>query len=315
MNTVKAIAYLTGLAALLLAQGVQARTLEAGQGKAFATPSAAIAAAQPGDTVSVYPGQYFDCAVVTKDNITIQGVGKAEDVVLTDTTCEGKAILVTRAANITVKNMTLQRARVPDENGAGIRGEGPGLVVDGVRFINNQDGILAGDVPGTMTIRNSYFEKNGTCEHSCAHGVYVGHMDKLRIESTVFRETRRAHHIKSRARETEVVNCDIQDGPEGTASYEIEIPNGGGLLVTGTTIVKGPKAENHTAAIILGGEQISQPTPRIVISNNTFRNDMSDGTDFVKNITATPAELSGNKISGRGPVRALEGEGHVTEAR
>ena len=310
----KAIAYLIGFAALLLAQSALARTLEAGQGKAFPAPSAAIAAAQPGDTVAIYPGQYFDCAVVLKDNVTIQGVGKAEDVVLTDKACEGKALLVTRAANITVKNLTLQRARVPDENGAGIRGEGPGLVVDTVRFINNQDGILAGDLPGTMTIRNSYFEKNGACEQSCAHGVYVGRMDKLRIENTVFRETKRAHHIKSRARETEVVNCDIQDGPNGTASYEIELPNGGGLLVSGTTIVKGPNAENHTAAIIIGDEQIDQPTPKIVISNNTFRNDMEFPTVFVKNMTATPAELSGNKISGRSPVRPLQGEGQVTGA-
>ena len=56
--------------------------------------------------------------------------------------------------NITIRNLTLQRARVPDKNGAGIRAEGKDLLVDGVKFINNQNGILAAPRPdGTITIR------------------------------------------------------------------------------------------------------------------------------------------------------------------
>ena len=34
--------------------------------------------------------------------------------------------------------------------------------------------------------------------------------------------TKQAHHIKSRAKRTEVIGCDIQDGLDGTASYEVE---------------------------------------------------------------------------------------------
>ena len=131
---------------------------------------------------------------------------------------------------------------MPDENGAGIRGEGPDLVVDHVRFINNQNGILSGTGGGTMTIRDSLFDKNGFCGRACAHGIYVGSLDLLRVEHTVFRDTKQGHHIKSRALRTEVIDCDIQDGPTGTASYEIEIPNGGSLVVRGNTIEKGPKA-------------------------------------------------------------------------
>lgn len=309
------IGYITLFAALLTSFGAQARTLEVGQGKQFSAPSAAVAAAQEGDKVAIYPGQYFDCAIITKDNVTLEGVGDAAQIVMTDKACQGKALIITHAANVTIRNLTLTRARVPDDNGAGIRGEGPGLLVDHVRFINNQNGILSGFEHGTMTIRNSYFEKNGACVSSCAHGIYVGHQDLLRVENTTFRDTQRAHHIKSRARRTEVINCDIQDGPTGTASYEIELPNGGALVARGNTIVKGPVAENHTAAIMIGSEGVDQPTPEIVVENNTFRNDGTYPTIFVDNLTATPAKLAGNKISGVGPVTPLKGDGQVVAAR
>ena len=301
--------------ALFVSAGAGARTLEVGAGKQFNAPSAAVAAAQEGDKISIYPGQYFDCAVITKNNLTLEGVGDADKIVLTDKACEGKALLVTRAANVTIRNLTLTRARVPDENGAGIRGEGPSLLIDRVRFINNQNGILSGYNGGTITIRNSVFEKNGFCDHSCAHGVYVGGSDLLRIEHSRFFDTKRAHHIKSRAKRTEVLDTDIEDGPEGTASYEIELPNGGGLLARGNTIVKGPKAENHTAAIMIGSEGVTQPTPEIVIENNVFRNDGSYPTIFVDNLTATEAKLSGNKISGIGQVTPLKGDGRVVASK
>ena len=62
--------------------------------------------------------------------------------VFTDLTCGGKALLITNGNNITIRNMTLQRARVPDHNGAGIRAQGGDLTIENVHFNNNEDGIL-----------------------------------------------------------------------------------------------------------------------------------------------------------------------------
>ena len=301
--------------ALLASAAAQARTLDVGQGKQYTAPSAAVAAAQEGDKIAVYPGQYFDCAVITKNNLTIEGVGSPEQIVMTDKACEGKALLVIRGENVTVRNITLTRVRVPDENGAGIRGESKAILIDKVRFINNQNGILSGTEGGSMTIRNSVFEKNGFCGGACSHGVYVGRLDLLHIENTRFFDTKQAHHIKSRAARTEVVGCDIQDGPEGTASYEVEAPNGGSVIVRDSTIIKGPNAENHTAAIMIGSEGVTQMTPEIIVENNTFRNDGTYPTIFVDNLTATEAQLSGNKISGNGPVRPLKGDGKVVASK
>ncbi len=113
--------------------------------------------------------------------------------------------------------------------------------------------------------------------------------------------------MKSRALRTEVIDSDIEDGPDGTASYLIDVPNGGATIVRGCTLEKGPKNENHTAAISIGAEGVTHPTDEIVIENNRFRNDGAP-TIFVNNLTATEARLKGNKLSG--PVRAaLQGDG------
>ena len=301
---------LGALLAVACVAGAHARTLEVGPGKQFKQPSDAIKAAGDGDTVSIYPGEYFDCAQVPQNRITIQGIGKAEDVVMTDKPCMGKALLITEGNDITVRNMTLTRVRVPDLNGAGIRDEGNNLTIEKVRFINNQNGILSGRNGGFMIIRDSLFEKNGFCERNCAHGLYVGQLDLLHVERTKFYETHRGHHIKSRALRTEVIDCDIEDGPDGNASYEIEIPSGGSLIARGNTIIKGPHAENHTAAIVIGAEGVIQPTRELIVEDNNFRSDGSWPTFFVWNLTATEVQIRNNKIAGK--VALLKGDGQVS---
>jgi hypothetical protein len=121
------------LLAVVLSTGAQARTLEVGEHKDFKMPSAAAAAAKDGDRVTIQPGEYFDCAVWTASKLVVEGVGDPAKVIITDKACQGKALFVTVGEGITVRNLTLTRARVPDGNGAGIRGEGKDLVVDGVR--------------------------------------------------------------------------------------------------------------------------------------------------------------------------------------
>src|SRR5438132_4698348 len=147
-------------------------TLQVGPSKTYTTPSAAAAVVKNGDHIEIEPGQYFDCAVWNADNLVIEGTGPG--VVITDKTCIGKGLFVIEGNNTTVRNLTLTRSRVPDMNGAGIRLDNGSLTVDTVRFIDNQTGILGG-VPGTtVTVRDSEFDRNGTCAGACAHAIYVG---------------------------------------------------------------------------------------------------------------------------------------------
>jgi len=227
--------------------------LEVGPGKPFAMPSGAAAIAKDGDHIAIAPGEYVDCAVWRANNLLIEGTSPG--VVITDKTCMGKGLFVIVGNDITVRNLTLTRARVPDNNGAGIRQEGRNLTIESVKFINNQNGILGNPQPdSTVVIRNSGFERNGTCAGACAHGIYFNDLKLLRIENSRFFETRQGHHIKSRAARTEVIDCDISDGPNGTASYLIDVSNGGSTVVRGSKLEKGPKSENHKAAIAIGVE-------------------------------------------------------------
>jgi hypothetical protein len=295
---------LTGIA---ITDPSPAATLRVGPSQTYKAPSAAAAVAKNGDHIEIEPGQYFDCAVWNADNLVIEGTGPG--VVITDKTCMGKGLFVIEGNNTTVRNLTLTRSRVPDMNGAGIRLDKGSLTVDKVKFIDNQNGIMGG-VPGTtVTVRNSDFDRNGFCGGACAHGIYVMNIDLLHVENSHFSNTRQAHSIKSRARRTEVTGCTITDGPDGTSSYLIEVPIGGALIVRDNTLEKGPKSENHNGAIAIGAEGVAQPTPEITIADNNFRNDGDYQTALLWNLTATPAILKGNKLSGS--VIPLKGDGSV----
>jgi Right handed beta helix region len=311
MHQLGMAAALAGLLLPSLAAATMAATLEVGAGKKYAAPSAAAAAAQDGDHIVIAAGTYFDCAFWRANNLVIEGAGP-DKTVITDKTCGGKALFVMDGDNITVRNLTLTRARVPDFNGAGIRAEGGSLTVENVHFINNQDGILSSSLPqATILIRDSAFIRNGTCEGGggCAHGIYINAAKLLRIEHSKFFETKEGHNIKSRAAMTEVIGCDIADGPKGTSSYAIDIPNGGGVVLRDSKIEKGPKSENHTAALIIGEEGVNQPTPEITVENNTFTVEGNYSSYLVDNMTATEANLKGNKLIGN--AKALRGDGNV----
>jgi hypothetical protein len=287
---------------------VSARVLEVGPDKPYKKPSEAIAAASSGDDVRIGPGQYFDCAIVKQDNLTIEGIGPGA--VLTDTTCAGKAILVIDGTNVTVRNLTLQRARVPDRNGAGIRAEGGNLSIESMRFIDNENGILSADNPAaTIRVTGSSFIGNGHCQGSCGHGLYVGHAKLLHVDHSRFFDTHEGHQIKSRALRTEIVDCDIEDGPTGTSSYLIEAPNGGTLIVERNTMAKGKLSQNQGNTIMIGSEGVTQPTDQIIVRGNNFSNQQGRPTVFVTNRTATPAILSGNVFKGQ--VVPIEGDGKV----
>jgi len=287
-----------------------AKTISVGPDRQIKTLGDAAKAAADGDTVEIDPvkGGWFDCATWNANNLTI--VGKGDGVIITDKTCGGKALFITHGNDITIRNITFQRARVPDKNGAGIRAEGANLRVEHARFINNENGILSGVSPqSTIAIYDSEFTGNGKCDPSCAHGVYIGAIALLHIERCVFKDTHQGHHVKSRAKRTELIGNTIEDGPTGTASYLVDIPNGGALVMRDNTLEKGPESENHSTAVSIGEEGIENPTGEITVANNKFTNDLSVETIFVRNGTATEAKLTGNTLKGK--VKPVDGDGSV----
>ncbi len=284
---------------LLLPLTAAAGTLHVGPGKGYARVSGAVADADDGDTIQIEPGQYQDCATVRANNITIEGMGTPGKTLLAGRTCDGKGILVIEGNNVTIRNLTLGGARVPDGNGAGIREEGANLTVDHVQFIDNQDGILANPSPDSkILVENSVFDRNGYCGDACAHAIYAGRIAELRVVSSRFTNTRDGHAIKSRAARTVVLGNDITDGADGTSSYLVEAPNGGTVIVRFNTLEKGPHTGNTNAAIAIGAEGVDQPTPEIFVQNNHFTNDTGQRTALLMNLSATTPKVTGNDTKG-----------------
>jgi hypothetical protein len=285
-----------------------AAVLEVGPGKHFEKPSAAIAVAKDGDTVRVAAGEYEDCATIRQNRFTLEAADG--EVVMKDRTCAGKAILVIDGTKVTIRGLTLANARVADRNGAGIRAEGGELLVDNTRFLNNENGLMSANEPNiSIRVVDSTFIGNGQCRPTCTHGIYAGHNKLLRVEHSKFLDQHEGHHIKSRAARTEVIGCDIQDGPTGTSSYLIELPNGGSALIASNQMSKGRMTNNGGTAISIGAEGDINPAGPIVVRDNTFVNQQDRTTVFVRNFAATPAELSGNVLAGA--VTPLAGAGTV----
>lgn len=299
------------LVALLLANvpRAEARVLEVGPGRPFRLPSAAAAAAQPGDVVKIDPGTYEDCAVWRADGVIIEGED-LERVIIGNRTCNGKGVFVISGNNVTVRGVTLTGARSANGNGAGIRAEGVNLTVERVRFLRNENGILYGGVRrGALIVRDSEFIRNGSCEQDCAHGIYVGPLELLRVERSRFFATREGHHVKSRAYRTEVLDCDIDDGLEGTASYLIDVPNGGAVLVRSNRLSKGPRSGNLSTAISIGAEGGDRLTSEIRIESNILALHGVYRPVLVTNHTVTPAMLTGNSLPPT--VSPLRGAGRI----
>jgi hypothetical protein len=274
------------------------RELQVGPGRVLKVPSQAATVAANGDVVRIDPGTYADCAIWRASRLLIEATGPG--VLIAGKTCAGKAIFVTQGAGITIRGISFADATVVWHNGAGIRAEGPNLTVDHSRFLNNENGILAGGGPDSvLRIADSEFIGNGACIDACAHGVYAGEaIYLLDIEHCVFLDTKIAHHIKSRARNTVVRDSRIEDGARGSSSYLIDIPNGGNVLIQGNTMEKGPHTSNPAVAISIGVEGVTNPTGALIVRNNHFRSDLAVRTIFVRNSTTASAELAGNNISG-----------------
>jgi Right handed beta helix region len=314
-HTMRALRGGAGLRVLLIGLGcltacppdLAAKVLLVGPDRDLRMPSDAAAVAEDGDVVRFDPGTYVDCAIWRARGLVLEAPDGAAHV--RDRACADKAIWVIAGDDVTVENITFSGARVPDQNGAGIRAEGRNLTVRNSRFFDNENGILGGTVAGsTILIEGSVFERNGKCAADCAHGLYVNGIERLKVVGSTFRDQRVGHHVKSGALALEVIGSTIEDGPEGTASYLIDVTSGGEVMIADNQMQKGPKSENWGTAIHIGGEAAADGAS-YRISNNRFRSDHPHEVAFVRNRTVVPAVLEGNRLEGN--VVPLVGPGTV----
>jgi hypothetical protein len=281
--------------------------LTVGPGQQFTTIESAVAAASPGDTVDVQAGIYTNDFVGIFKNLTLQAVGgpvQMVDTLPADNTPINKAIIDEGGPGIsvTINGFDISGAVVPDGNGAAIRYEGGSLTLDNDYIHNNEDGILAASDPsGSITINDSEFSFNGInntpTDFEGTHNIYVNDIATLTITNSYIHDANVGHEIKSRAENTIITNDRIFDN-NSTASYSIDLPNGGNATIQNNVIEQGPNSQNPS--IIAYGEEglgVGYGTS-VTIANNVIINDLpqSDSPRLVLNGTGIPLAFQNNQV-------------------
>lgn len=115
------------------------------------------------------------------------------------------------------------------------------------------------------------------------------------------------HEIKSRANNTTIQNSWIQDGPNGTASYSIDLPNGGIAVIQNNVIEQGPDSQNPVI-IAFGEEGSLRATNSLQVSGNTILNDLHSSSSLaVWNKSAAVAQITGNELYGLSAAKIASG--------
>jgi hypothetical protein len=286
--------------------------LTVGAGKEFSTLSAAVAAAHNGDVIQVAAGTYVNDFSTVNAAITIEGVGGIAKFVATVPPTNFKGI-ITVDNNVTIANCSFSGAAIPSAeggNGAGIRYEGGNMTLENDSFSNNQNGIMGTPVIASLTQNNvvidhCLFQNNGSGT-GFTHNCYIGAASSLTFTNNISQGAIVGHELKSRAYVNVISNNIFQDGATGSASYEIDLPNGGADTVTNNIIEKGPAAQNEYA-IHFGGEGIPYAGSALLVQGNSFVNDFGSSEIAVLNQTPYTVSITGNQFSNFAAANIVQG--------
>jgi hypothetical protein len=290
--------------------------LTVGAGEEFSTIGAAVAAAQNGDLILIAPGTYVNDFADVTAQVTIAGAGGMVNLVSTEDLPNEKGIFIVDN-NCQIDNLTFQGAEIPNlegGNGAGIRYQGGNLVLNNDAFLDNQNGIMGSAVDNlpqnSFTIENCTFDNNGQPSGQYAgytHNLYVGEgVTSVYATNNIFERANVGHEFKSRAESNFISNNIFYDGPSGTASYSIDLPDGGADTISGNILEKGPLSENDSF-IHYGGEGIPYAGSGLTVTGNHFMNDLGPQANGVLNQTTLQATITGNEFDNFGTATLVQG--------
>lgn len=255
--------------------------------------------AKDGDVVEIEAGDYHgDVTSWPQRRLTIRGVHGAARLFAAGRVAEGKAIWVFKRGEFDVANIDFVGARAGDRNGAGIRLERGQLRLRNCLFWDNQMGLVTAGRPyatdTTLDIESSEFAYSHV-ERKWGHNLYVGAIDRLRVTGSYFHHASRGHLLKSRAAVSEVLYNRITDESGGRASYEVNFPNGGQVLLVGN-IVQQQQATENGIMVSYGEEGYQWPVNTLHMASNTLVNDHPQGGAFLRVAAGATAVVSANNL-------------------
>lgn len=283
MICMKALVLALGWLAPFAAAQAQAAVLRVGPGEAITRIADAAKVAQDGDVVEILPGEYHaDVTVWEQKRLVIRGIGERPVLIADGSIADGKAIWVIRDGDFLIDNVEFRGARADDENGAGIRFERGRLEVRNSVFLDNQNGILTANFgDAELVIRDSVFAQAPRKEGALPHLLYVGRIGRFEVSGSRFHNGYRGHLLKSRARYNDIRYNLIYDGPQGEASYEIDLPNGGLAFVVGNIVGQSAGTQNPVV-VSYGAEGNAWPESTLHLAHNTLLSDRHTGTLFLR---------------------------------
>lgn len=260
---------------------LNAATWQVGPGQTYTLPSQVSTLVGDGDTVDIETGVYAsDVARWQANDLVLRGVGGMAHMESNGLAWGGKAIWVIQGNNTTVEWIEFSECQVPDHNGAGIRLEGLNLTVRHCWFHHNENGILCGEYhPSTVRIEHTEFDHHGYGD-GYSHNLYIGNVDSLIFRFNYSHHADVGHELKSRAWVNVIEYNRICNEADGTASREIDLPNGGQAYLIGNMIQQGLQSENSNI-VGFGMEGLSNPGPQEFYAvNNTIVNEKANGSFF-----------------------------------
>lgn len=296
------------------------RVLTVGADKMYPTIRAAVAASRDGDTIRVDSGTYTNDFFEVNTRVTIESESGLARLVATVAPPNGKAIITTNT-DVTLRGLELTGAKVADKNGAGVRYQGGHLVIEDSYLHGNENGLLAASAPqGSIRVIRTEFARNGVGGSGQTHNIYVNEVGQFIFDRSYSHSAEVGHELKSRARDTTITNSRLFD-LDGTASYSIDVPNGGNLTVTGSVIEQGAKSVN-SAMVAYGAEGLTREGRTVTIAGNTVVNRRTNprgilnpssvpmnvtnntlyGITVQQFLNGTPGNVSGNVVTSSAPV-------------
>lgn len=295
--------------------------LNVGLGQRYATISAAVNASRGGDTINVYPGTYKNDWVTVRHDLVIQGIPDANGHLphlMAIGMPNGVGLIDQKGGALTVRNLEISGAYLPagqggKSNAAGVRYQnGASLTLDGDYVHNNGNGVLAtANTSATIKITHTELAYNGTGD-GYTHNAYIGDVRSFIFDQSYSHDAKKGDDIKSRAESTTITNSRIQD-QLGTASYSIDLPNGGKATIQNNTIEQG---KNSALPIIIsyGEESNIHLGSMLTLSGNTILNDLTARTPLaVRNAVAgVSATVLNNQAYGLTAGQILRGAGSAS---
>ncbi len=284
------------IAIILLSPTLNATIWNVGPAQTYTMPSQVAPLVNNGDTVNIAAGIYnSNVCAWTDNNLLLRCVNGMAHLKSNGLSYGDKAIWVIQGNNTRVENIEFSLCTSTSLNGAGIRLEGQNLTVRNCYFHDNENGILCGALTACkVTVEFTEFNLNGAGD-GFSHNLYIGGIDTLIFRYNYSHHCKIGHELKSRAKVNYILYNRFGNEASGTASREIDLPNGGLSIVMGNQIQQGVTGTN-SGIIGYGLEGLTSPAPHnFYLINNTIVNEKTAGT-FVAIQNGTALYKSYNNI-------------------